>query len=399
VIIIGPVVFYIVQVNKVQIFNYFPLSRHFSNFLPMRIDSLSLTNFRNFTSAIIRPGEQANIFIGDNGSGKTNLLEAIFTLCLGRSQRRARDVMMVRENGENYFRLEGIGEVEGREVRLVCAYEKGGRKKITVDDNPVRISKLFELFSIISMAPEDVALFAGSPSGRRRFMDLHLSQSSPSYLSDLTDYNKALAQKNSFLKNHPGDECPFDPLLIDFGSRIMTARHGYIHFLQALAPGYYDQIIGATSNPETPIFTCEYKPNVPFQTKEEIAAAFEAKLAASRRKEEILESAVVGPHRDEIDFTINSFPVRGYGSQGELRSAAVAIMMAAANFLESRRDEKPILLLDEIFAELDHHRRDHLAGLFSGFEQIFLTTAIDPPKTINDRAVFFNIQPGKVEQS
>jgi DNA replication and repair protein RecF len=364
----------------------------------MRIESLLLTNFRNFKSDLIRPGRGVNIFIGDNGSGKSNILEAIFTLCLGRSQRGARDIMMVRENGENYFRLEGVGECEGREVRLTCAYEKNGRKKITVDDNPVRLSKLYELFSVISMAPEDVALFTGSPSIRRRFMDLHLSQASPSYLADLTDYNKALAQKNSWLKDHRNGECPFDPLLIEYGSRIMAARHKFIHFLKALAPGYYDQIINVSVAPEPPTFTCEYRPNVPFEVKEEIVAGFEAKLAARRRKEEILETAVVGPHRDEIECTINNFPAKGYGSQGELRSAAVAVMMAAANFLESRREEKPILLLDEIFAELDHNRRDQLARLFDSFEQIFLTTAIEPPKALNDRAVFFHIKSGRVEQ-
>jgi len=364
----------------------------------MKIDSLALTNFRNFESALIRPGQKVNTFIGDNGSGKTNLLEAVFTLCLGRSQRGARDIMMVRENGENYFRLEGRGELDGRDVKLACAYEKGGRKKITVDDNPVRISKLFELFSVISMAPEDVALFSGSPSERRRFMDLHLSQASPSYLADLTDYNKALAQKNSFLKNRPGEECPFDPLMVDYGSRIMAARHQFIHFLCALAPGYYDKIVGRTSDSESPAFMAAYKPNVPFQDKEEIVANFEMKLKSRRQREEILETAVVGPHRDDIEFTINGFPARGYGSQGELRSAAVAVMMAAADFLESRREEKPILLLDEIFAELDHRRRENLAALFSEFEQIFLTTAIEPPAALNDKAAFFHITSGRVER-
>jgi len=364
----------------------------------MRIDSLLLTNFRNFKSALIRPGKGVNIFIGDNGSGKSNLLEALFTLCLGRSQRGARDVMMVRENGEDYFRLEGVGECDGREVRLACAYEKGGRKRITVDNNPVRTSRLYELISIISMAPDDVTLFTGSPSVRRRFLDLHLSQASPSYLADLTDYNKALAQKNSFLKDHPGGECPFDPLLIEYGNRIMKARHSFIHFIRALAPGYYDQIIDQTTEPESPTFTCEYIPNVAFDALEEIVARFEAKMTANRRREEVLETAVVGPHRDDIDFVINKFPAKGYGSQGELRSAAVAVMMAAANFLESRREEKPILLLDEIFAELDHNRREHLAHLFDGFEQIFLTTAIEPPKVLNDRAVFFHIKAGDVEQ-
>ncbi len=357
-----------------------------------------VTNFRSFKTALIRPGRGVNIFYGDNGSGKTNLLEAIFTLCLGRSQRGARDVMLVHENDADYYRLEGKGEVDGREVRLTCAFEKGGRKKITIDDNPARVSKLFELLSVISMAPDDVALFSGSPSIRRRFLDIHLAQASPSYLADLTDYNKALAQKNSFLKNNPGQECPFDPLLVDYGGKIMTARHKFIQAIQLQAPVYYDRIIGESKITDEPAFRCAYAPNVPFTQKEDIAAEFEKRLAANRRKEEALETAVVGPHRDEIDFYIGRFPARGYGSQGEMRSAAAAVMMAAADFLAGRRGETPILLLDEIFAELDHSRRDNLAQLFDAFDQIFLTTAVEPPQTLNERAMIFHIHDGQVEQ-
>jgi len=364
----------------------------------MRLDSLLVTNFRNFETALIRPGESVNIFYGDNGSGKTNLLEAIFTLCLGRSQRGARDVMLVHENDADYFRLEGKGEVDGRDVHLTCAYEKGGRKKITIDDNPARVSKLFELLSVISMAPDDVALFSGSPSVRRRFLDIHLAQASPSYLADLTDYNKALAQKNSFLKNNPGQECPFDPLMIDYGAKIMSARHKFIQAIQDRAPGYYDRIIGEAKTTEGPAFRCAYAPNVPINGADEIAAEFERHLAANRRKEEALETAVVGPHRDEIDFFIGRFPARGYGSQGEMRSAAAAVMMAAADFLERRRGETPILLLDEIFAELDHSRRENLAKLFDAFQQIFLTTAVEPPQSLNERAMIFHIRDGAVVQ-
>lgn len=234
------------------------------------------------------------------------------------------------------------------------------------------------------------------PSARRRFLDIHLAQASPSYLADLNDYSKALAQKNSFLKNNPGHECPFDPILIEYGARIVAARHTFIHFLQAMAPGYYEHIAGGSNGPDKPAFRCEYAPNVPFARKEEIVDAFEKKLAKNRRREEALETAVVGPHRDDIDFFIAGFPARGYGSQGELRSAAAAVMMASANFLESRREEKPILLLDEIFAELDRNRRENLAGLFSSFDQIFLTTAVDPPQTLNDHAVLFHIEKGEV---
>jgi len=369
----------------------------------MRIDALSVTNFRNIKSALIRPSGGVNVFFGDNGSGKTNLIEAVFAVCLGRSQRGARDINMVGEGEDDFFRLEGTGQaesgiVEGRDIKLTCAFQKGGRKKITINGNPARISKLFQIFSLISMAPEDTALFIGSPSVRRRFMDLHLSQASAGYLADLTDYNKSLAQKNAYLKNNPGSECPFDPLLVEYGSRLTIARQSFVHFLQALSPGYYQQISNGTQTNSPPEFSFNYKPNVPFETKAEVEQNFQQKLSASRRKEEILETAVVGPHRDDLDFFIGNFPARGYGSQGELRSAAVAVMMGAANFLESRREEKPILLLDEIFAELDNRRRENLASLFESFEQIFLTTAVAPPAVLMDKATVFDVAHGVVTQ-
>ncbi|MFH1700866.1 MAG: DNA replication/repair protein RecF [Candidatus Zixiibacteriota bacterium] len=366
----------------------------------MRLEFLALTNFRNFGRAELQPSAGINIFYGKNAAGKTNLLEAIFTLCLGRSQRGARDVMMVREGDEDFFRLEGIGYLgnEKSATGIACAYQAGGRKKITVDENPVRMSKLYQLFHLISMAPEDVTLFSGSPSGRRRFLDLYLSQASPSYLADLGDYNKALAQKNSFLKNGSDDECPFDPLMVQLGAKIMVARHRFMHFLQALAPGYYAQIAGQKTSDGLPSFTLRYLPNVEYNDFGEIEKQFEQKINAGRQKEAILETAIVGPHRDDIDFQIGGFPAKGYGSMGEQRSAAIAVMMATANFLESRTHEKPILLLDEIFAELDPLRRENVAGLFKQFKQVFLTTAVEPPEPLLKKAKLFYISEGIVTE-
>jgi DNA replication and repair protein RecF len=365
----------------------------------MRLDALEVTNFRNIKAAMIRPDPGVNIFAGDNAAGKTNLLEAIFTLCLGRSQRGARDVMMVGEGGGDFYRLEGIGQTSGGQVRLTCAFQKGGRKRITIDGNPGRISQLFKVFSLISMAPEDAAIFSGPPSARRRFIDLHMSQASPGYLADLTNYNKALAQKNSFLKSRSDEACPFDPLMVQHGSGIIAARQNFIHFLQALAPGYYHQISDGKISDDKLAFVFDYRPNIPFAGKDEIAVNFEKKLKQYRQKEAVLETSIIGPHRDDIDFRIAGFPARGYGSQGELRSAAVALLMAAANFLESRRDEKPILLLDEVFAEFDDARRENLTGLFDRFDQIFLTAAANPPKKLLDRGRLYYVREGKVSEN
>jgi DNA replication and repair protein RecF len=228
-------------------------------------------------------------------------------------------------------------------------------------------------------------------------MDLHLSQGSPSYLSDLTDYERALAQKNAFLKDNPDEDCPFDQLLIQHGSRLMTARRGFVEFLMTRAPGFYHAVSERNHLPEKRAFHFDYQPNVPFEHPGDIAGQFTAKLRAERKREAATGNAVVGPHRDEIIFMIGPFPAKGYGSQGEMRSAAIAVMLAAALFLESRRGDKPLLLLDEIFAELDDHRRENLAPLFAGFTQVFLTTATSPPRSLLDRGTIFRITNGRVE--
>lgn len=373
----------------------------------MNIEFLSAYNFRSFDEVEFSPTPGTNIFFGNNGAGKTNLLEAIFTLCLGRSQRSARDAMLVRSSegsrragggadAGDVYRLEGRALTGEGNIRISCAYQKGGRKKILIDENPVRISRLFRIFSIISMAPDDVTLFSGSPQNRRRFLDLHLSQASASYLADLTDYNKALAQKNSFLKTGSNEFCPFDPLIIEIGCRLMSARFAFIKFLNNIAPAYYRRVAQDSRGLASDKFGMTYAPNVPYSAVERIRENFDKKLIENRAKERILETAIVGPHRDDIDFTIGSFPARGYGSQGELRSAAVAMMVGAADFLESRRNEKPIMLLDEIFAELDEHRRDNMARLFGNGRQIFLTTAVEPPPSLKKMAEIYHIDNGQI---
>ena len=150
----------------------------------MRSNTISLTDFRNFSSLKTELHPGVNIFYGRNGSGKTNLLEALFVLCLGRSQRGAPDVLLVR-NGCDVYRLEGAVESEGRSQTLAVAYQRHSRKKITIDSVAVRIAELYEQFLVVSAGPEDSAILSGPPSVRRAFVDIYLSQLSGKYLADL----------------------------------------------------------------------------------------------------------------------------------------------------------------------------------------------------------------------
>lgn len=359
----------------------------------MTVQSLSITDFRNFASlrADFVPG--VNVFFGDNGTGKTNLLEAIFTLCLGRSQRGAPDNILVKADADVY-RLEGDISTAAGNLGLAVAYQHGGRRKITIDSAPAKASELYERFSVVSSGPEDSDILSGPPSARRLFIDIYLSQLSQSYLTSLSDYQKALTQKNAALKREM-DPDPFDPLLCAYGSRVILARKLFLEELAPIASGYYANIAGGEE------LRIKYKPKVacenPAAELQEIEETFRDALEANAERERILKTAMVGPHRDEIKFTIGEFPARTHGSQGQWRTAAVSLKLAVYEMLKKKRRSEPILLLDEIFAELDAGRAQHLMELFSGVNQLFLTTASEPPVTIKNHVRRFRIAGGNIE--
>jgi DNA replication and repair protein RecF len=360
----------------------------------VKINSLSITGFRNLTGLTLNPAESVNVFYGSNGSGKTNLLEAIFTLCLGRSQRGAADVVMVGHSCDVY-RLEGQLEIPNRSYGVAVAYQRGGRKKTTIDQAPAKLRDLYDHFSAVSLGPEDSEILAGSPSARRNFLDIYLSQLSGKYLSDLSDYHRAVAQKNAALKQQM-DATAFDSVLITHGARIMHGRAEFIGVLQDAAVEYYNKISGGER------FTILYKPSVSIddehQTIEDIETAFHVRLEDMFERERILQTAIVGPHRDDIMFEIGGYPARTHGSQGQLRTAAVALKLAVYNLLKEKRKMSPLLLLDEIFAELDDDRSGNLIDAFDDFSQLFLTTATAPPPKLAEVARNFRIADGGIEE-
>ncbi len=359
----------------------------------MIVESLSVTNFRNFASLGVEFVPGVNVFFGDNGSGKTNLLEAIFTLCLGRSQRGAADNILVKAEAEVY-RLEGNIKTSAANLSLAVAFQKGGRRRITIDSAPAKARELYERFSVVSSGPEDSDILSGPPSARRLFIDIYLSQLSQSYLTALSDYQKALTQKNSALKQEM-DPSPFDPLLCAYGSKIILARKLFIEELGPIASGHYTNIAGGEK------LGIRYRPKVSCDDVDDDQAkmeeAFQEALAANAERERVLRTAVVGPHRDEVKFTIGEFPARTHGSQGQWRTAAVSLKLAVYELLRKKRSSEPILLLDEIFAELDINRAQQLMGLFVGVNQLFLTTANEPPVTIENDVRRFRIASGGIE--
>ena len=359
------------------------------------VSSLKATNFRNFEAlaAAFAPG--VNIFYGDNGSGKTNFLEAIFTLCLARSQRGAPDAVLLKSEAD-YYRLQGRVESAGREAEIAVAFERGGRKRIAVDSVAVRAAELYAQLCLVAAGPEDSEILAGPPAARRLFLDIYLSQMAPSYLADLTDYRKALAQKNAALRSEM-DPSPFEPLLIACGARVIRARKAFLADLAPLAADRYQAVSSGES------VATAYEPGVAMEPDETesaaIEGAFELSLGAAREREMATRTALVGPHRDEVAFSIGGLPARSHGSQGQWRTAAVCLKLAVYELLQRKRKVTPILLLDEIFAELDALRSRQLMEILGNGGQIFLTTAGEPPRSISRGARRFRIARGAIEEA
>lgn len=357
----------------------------------MRVKSLTATNFRNFTNAKLVPGPGVNVLYGDNGSGKTNFLEAIFTLCLGRSQRGAADSVLLNSDAE-YYRLEGEVEQGGDSATVAVAYQNRGRKKITADTVVIKTSELYERMSLVAAGPEDSEILSGPPSARRLFLDLYLSQLSQTYLADLSDYQKALSQKNAALRREM-DPSPFDPILVAHGVRVIEQRHEFLAEISVKAQNLYSDIADGEK------LQIGYQPKVaiePDADRESITTAFESALANNSERERVTQTSLVGPHRDEIDFTICDLPARSHGSQGQWRSAAISLKLAVYEILKEKRNASPILLLDEIFAELDSRRTESLATRFTEKGQLFLTTAVEPPEALTDDTRRFRIVAGEV---
>jgi DNA replication and repair protein RecF len=358
----------------------------------MYLNSLAIDNFRNLASLEIPLDSGVNILYGDNASGKTNLVEAVFVLCLGRSHRGAPEVVLVRDDAD-YYRLEGQIYRGDQNSAVAVAYQRGGRKKVTVDRVTVRLSELYNTFAAVVIGPEDSRVLSGSPARRRNFIDVYLSQYSSRYLSALGSYQRALSQKNAALKKQM-DPSPFDHVLVEAGSAIMNDRLSYLAELGDSAVTYYRAISGGGD------LDLRYQPSVKLpegvRGLAEITVCFQKALGQCSAREKTLEMSLVGTHRDDIYFAINGLPARTHGSQGEWRTAAIALKLAVYNLIREKRNLCPVLLLDEIFAELDNKRSQALMTAIEGYKQLFLTTAVEPPDFLRENSRAYRITAGRL---
>jgi len=345
------------------------------------LTQLALSNVRNYGSLDFTPQPGLNVFVGPNAQGKSNLLEAIALLGTGKSFRTSREAEIVM-NGMPSAALSGEARVAAGTVRLSCTLNLGAaglRKVYAVNGRGVRYASYLGKMRVVTFVPAHLALVSGPPSARRSLLNTALAQESAAYYGALASYQKYLAQKNALLRGAIGPDetllATYDERLIEAGTQLMLARRAFVGALGERARGVHRTWVG-TREGELDI---AYAPDVPIDTptRDGIAAAFADRIAAKRVAEVARRTALVGPHRDDVVFRLGGVPLAAFGSQGQQRTAVLALKVAEYGVLETRAGEAPLLLLDDVLSELDPERqRAFLSGVGS-FEQAFVTTTHD----------------------
>lgn len=349
----------------------------------MHLSAIRITNFRNFADQRVELPVGGIAIVGDNGQGKTNFLEAIYYLEIFRSFRGAPDEQLVRF-GQDVFRVEGRVEGDGPGRTVAAAFDRRRRKKkVTVDSGEqARLGDAIGRVGAVIFSPSDVALVSGGPALRRRFLDVLLSLAEPRYLADLQRYRQILLRRNALLRAGASEDSigAWNEGLVRAGARVSLARLRWVAERRSTFAERARQIAGGT------LATLDYDASIPFTGEEippvnGIEEAFTAELARVAERERRLGSTLVGPHRDDLRIRAASggggewVDLRVFGSGGQQRTAAVALRMVEGETLRDRLGSDPIILLDDVFAELDAGRSRRILDWVDagGHSQVILT--------------------------
>ncbi|WP_339709770.1 DNA replication/repair protein RecF [uncultured Kriegella sp.] len=336
----------------------------------MFLKNLALVNYKNISSQNFEFDTKLNCFVGPNGIGKTNILDAIYHLSFGKSYFNPIATQNIRHD-EDFFVIDGEFEKNDREERIVCSLKKGVKKIIKRNGKIYdRLSDHIGLLPLVIISPADRDLIIEGSDTRRKFIDGVISQSDKKYLQDLLKYNKTLAQRNSLLKyfaaNQTFDEATlsvYDEQLNSYGSAIHDKRQDFIETFIPIFEAQYAVISGGN---------------------EKVSLTYDSKLRDSSlrtllknniEKDRFSQYTGVGVHKDDLSFLINGHPIKKFGSQGQQKSYLIALKFAQFHFIKELAKTTPILLLDDIFDKLDENRVSHIINLVDheNFGQLFIS--------------------------
>lgn len=386
-----------------------------------RITRLSLVNYRNFREVDIAPPAGVSVFHGGNAQGKTSLLEAAYTLAVGRSFRTERERQVLnfdaaRDGGAAY--ITGTACVDGQTLTVVIGYQPTARaaddatggsgpatlpavsKQIRINRQPATASGLVGRIAASLFSVDDLELVLGAPSHRRRYLDVLICQADRSYLQALQRFQAALRNRNGLLRRrrdgHVGPEEMeyWDEQLVQWGAAVTFGRAQALARLTDFARLQHDEL----GEPGQDLWL-EYRPSVsPGQHIEDVVAEFQRELQRVMAREQATGVTAVGPHRDNFATYVNGLDAVSFASRGEARTIALALRLAEAEYLAEVRGDDPVILLDDVFSEMDDRRRERVLQKVARYRQTLVTTTDVGPvrEALGDSAAYFRVSDGTV---
>jgi DNA replication and repair protein RecF len=357
----------------------------------VRAVNVSLENFRNYEKAEVSFEDGVNIIYGKNGAGKTNLIEALYTFSYARSFRAPTREFL--KHGSQLTRMELEFVREGREQSADMVFSKDNIRKIRINEIDVKkTSSLLGNFICVLFTPDELSLVKDGPERRRKFLDTSIVSLRPYYFSALSGYNSCIKQKNALLKsNNYALLDIWNEKLAEYGASIAMTRKKYIDALSERARRAQSDISGGKEDLEV-IYSHSYKLG---ESKEETKSFILEKINEAEDREKENRLCLVGPHRDDISFKINSFNARHFASQGQQRSIVLSLKSAQMDIIKSEYEEYPVLLLDDVMSELDSQRRDFFTEKIKG-KQVIITCTDLENINFTQNARLIKVDDGKV---
>ena len=368
----------------------------------MYVKNIYLENYRNLENISIDLNEKLNLFIGDNAQGKTNLVESIFYISIGRSFRFSKDNNLIKfEKEKSYVKINVQRKKDEKKIEIEINKDKNKKYKvneITLDKN----SELVGIVNIVIFSPDNLDLIKGSPGDRRRFLNIEISQLKPKYKYLLKKYKKILIQRNNLLKNLNENKKNlkllevWDEHLVETGSEIISYRNDFIIKLRKISKKIHWEISG-----EKEKLNIVYKTGLGLLREnniEYIRDKFKRKLLENREREIERGISLYGPHLDDVKIIINNKNSRYYSSQGQKRTAALSLKLSEIEIIKEEKKDNPIVLLDDVLSELDNKRRYHLLKYIENVQTIITSTDdTDLIKLLEnkDKKIFY-INKGKI---
>ena len=363
----------------------------------MQLQTLSILNFKNIEEAELNFSPKINCFLGNNGMGKTNLLDAVYYLSFCKSHFNSVDSQNIKYDAD-FFMLKGKYEVNGAEEEISCGIKRRQKKHFKRNKKEYeRLSDHIGMLPLVMISPDDAELIQGGSDERRKFIDGAISQYNKLYLNNLLNYNNILQQRNFLLKKDDKiDESLFDVLdeqLCEFGDYIFHQRDDFIEEFTPIFQQFYGAISGGNE-----YISLEYK-------SQHANGELITRMKEARMRDKILGFSTLGVHKDELEMTLESYPIKRAGSQGQCKTFAVSLRLAQMVFLKKNYGFAPVLLLDDIFDKLDAQRVERIIELVAGndFGQIFITDTnrkyLDEILSrINHDSAIFMVENGKISK-